>query len=116
MRKTLMCAFLALSLVGGQLSAYKDDDHVTPSRLGCVNLHFGKSKEEAKSKVEELKQSGLKNSKGEHFAYDNGKMIQRFKNAAGESLKFKDLANVDKETREAIAKSNDTCATKFYYS
>ena len=116
MRKTLMCAFLALSLVGGQLSAYKDDDHVTPSRVGCVSLSLGKNKEEAKSKVEEIKKSGLKNSKGVHFAYDNGKMIQRVKNAAGESLKFKDLANLDKETREAIAKSDDICATKFFYN
>jgi hypothetical protein len=32
MKKMLMCAFLALSLVGGQLSAYKLTDYVTPNR------------------------------------------------------------------------------------
>jgi hypothetical protein len=48
MKKTLMCAFLALSLVGGQLSAYLMEDEVTPSRLGCVMMTRGQTKEAAK--------------------------------------------------------------------
>ena len=113
MKKTLMCAFLALSLVGGQLSAYSMEDEVTPSRLGCVMLTLGQSKEAAKKKVEEHKKNGIRGSNGVKYNYKSTLGYERFYNDAGEKAKFQDLPDL-KGKSAAIEKSDDLCANKFF--
>ena len=114
MKKTLMCAFLALSLVGGQLSAYLMEDEVTPSRLGCIMMTLGQSKEAAKKKVEEHKKNGLRGSGGK-YNYKSTLGYERFYNDAGEKAKFKDLTDL-KGKDAAITKSDDVCAYAFFAS
>jgi hypothetical protein len=127
MRKTFMCAFLALSLAGGQVSAYSLSDSVTPSRYACVLQNYGESPEKIKTIVENIKNNGFsskeKKADGsyDHFYYDGGVLIERFKNKAGKNATFQDVLDDkrifrDKEKmRVAIEKSDDLCATKFFF-
>ena len=116
MRKIFMCAFLALSLAGGQLSAYSMEDELTPSRLGCMMLSLGVTKEEAKSQIEEVKKTGLKSPKGVQYNYKSTLGYERFYNDAGEKAKFKDLDGLNERKHEAIAGSDDKCAYAFFAS
>jgi hypothetical protein len=126
MRKTFMCAFLALSLAGGQVSAYSLSDSVTPSRLGCMLQNYGESPEKIKTILENVKNngfSGKRNSAGayDNFYYDGGIMIERFKNKAGKEGTFQDYMDSDNVRRDreklrvAIEKGTDLCATKFFF-
>jgi hypothetical protein len=131
MRKTLMYAFLALSLLGGQLSAYPTRETVTPSKIFCALkkniLYTGKSDEELKSKVEEYMKNGIKDSKyghvAGHFVYDPES--KTFKNQYRKAT-FSDILSDWCEGRvacfayesklRAIEQANDECASAVVFN
>ena len=120
MKKMLMCAFLALSLVGGQLSAYKLTDYVTPNRLACVMKNLGDfSDAEINTAIADTKTNGLKFKRAgrpETFNFVKGTFVDQFKTDAGKLATFQDVlyySDGSEKEKKAIEVGTDTCATTY---
>jgi hypothetical protein len=121
MKKTLMCALLAFSLVGTKLCAYDLSYNITPNRYACFLDKMGGKSEQINDKVAEIKKDGffLETKRGkEQFNFKSNPFgSDSFVNSDGIPATFNDLlssldGNPSKE-KKAIADATDMCASVY---
>jgi hypothetical protein len=72
-------------------------------------------KKRQKKKVEEYKKNGLRGYGGVKYNYKSTAGYERFYNDAGVKAKFSDLPDLNGRGAD-IEKSNDLCATAFFFN